>query len=269
MRVYGARKTSPGALSAELAGSATEACIMRRMRGKEKRMAIHDSSACALGIALISNNPALRSGLHMILKECPSASEITEIALSSQAVDIVVRKKPLIVIVDLKLVDADPSALIRSLREAAASSRILVLSGLHDETLTREALAAGAEGVVLTIQPAAVLFAVIESLCGDVPRSMGPRPAQPAAGVISDRPSARTTDLKRVGFIESLTSREREVIQSLAKGFTNMEIAGRLCISETTVRHHFTAIFSKLHVSNRQQLLIAAHRQGLVEFGTS
>jgi LuxR family maltose regulon positive regulatory protein len=72
----------------------------------------------------------------------------------------------------------------------------------------------------------------------------------------------------RMGFIESLTSREREVIQSLAKGFTNMQIADRLFISETTVRHHFTAIFSKLHVSNRQQLLIAAHRQGLVEFGT-
>jgi DNA-binding NarL/FixJ family response regulator len=189
--------------------------------------------------------------------------------VSSQAVEIVVREKPQVVVVDLKLVDADTSVLIRALRTAAADSRILVLSGLNDETLTREALAAGAEGVVFTIQPAAVLFAAIESLCGGVPRSMGPRPAQSATDLTSYRPSARSDDLKRVGFIESLTSREREVIQSLAKGFTNMEIADRLCISETTVRHHFTAIFSKLHVSNRQQLLIAAHRQGLVEFGTS
>jgi DNA-binding NarL/FixJ family response regulator len=205
----------------------------------------------------------------MILNESPRVSEIAEVAVSSQAVEIVVREKPQVVVVDLKLVDADTSALIRALRTAAADSRILVLSGLNDETLTREALAAGAEGVVFTIQPAAVLFAVIESLCGGVPRSMGPRPAQSAIGLISHRPSPRSNDLKRVGFIESLTSREREVIQSLAKGFTNMEIADRLCISETTVRHHFTAIFSKLHVSNRQQLLIAAHRQGLVEFGTS
>jgi len=234
-----------------------------------KQSAIQESSSRALTIVLISNNPVLRRGLHIILKESPFVSEIAEVAVSSQAVDTVVREKPQVVVVDLKLVDADPSALIRALRAAAADSHILVLSGLHDETLTREALAAGAEGVVLTIQPAAVLFAVIESLCGDVPRSMGPRPAQPATGLISDTPSIRTTDLKRVGFIESLTSREREVIQSLAKGFTNIEIADRLCISETTVRHHFTAIFSKLHVSNRQQLLIAAHRQGLVEFGTS
>jgi DNA-binding NarL/FixJ family response regulator len=205
----------------------------------------------------------------MILKESPFISEIAEVAVSSQAVEIVAREKPQVVVIDLKLVDADTSALIRALRTAAADSHILVLSGLNDETLTREALAAGAEGVVFTIQPAAVLFATIESLCGGVPRSMSSRPAQSATRLISYRPSAGSNDLKRVGFIESLTSREREVIQSLAKGFTNMEIADRLCISETTVRHHFTAIFSKLHVSNRQQLLIAAHRQGLVEFGTS
>lgn len=232
-------------------------------------MAVQESSACALRITQISNNPALRSGLHMILKELPFVSEITEVAVSSQAVEIVVREKPQLVVVDLKLADADTSTLIRALRATASDLRILVLSGLNDETLTRKALAAGAEGVVFTIQPAAVLFAAIDSLCGDVPRSMAPGPVQSAAGLTSYRPSARSTDLKRAGFIESLTSREREVLQSLAKGFTNVEIADRLCISETTVRHHFTAIFSKLHVSNRQQLLIAAHRQGLVEFGTS
>ena len=205
----------------------------------------------------------------MILNESPFASEITEVAVSSEALEIVVREKPQVVVIDLKLADADTSALIRALRAAAADSHILVLSGLDDDSLTREALVAGAEGVVFTIQPAAVLFAAIDSLCGGVPRSMATGPAQSAPSLVSHRPPARTNDLNQTGFIESLTSREREVLQSLAKGFTNVEIADRLCISETTVRHHFTAIFSKLHVSNRQQLLIAAHRQGLVEFGTS
>ena len=233
-----------------------------------KQSASQESSVCMLRIALISNNPVLRRGLHLTLKESPFVSEVTEIAVSSQAVEIVVREKPQVIVFDLELADADTSALIRALRAAAGDLHILVLSGLNHGTLTRGALAAGAEGVVLTLQPPAVLFAAIASLFGGVPRSMGPRPEQFATGLISDRPSAKCNDLTRVGFIESLTSREREVIQSLAKGFNNMEIADRLCISETTVRHHFTAIFSKLHVSNRQQLLIAAHRQGLVEFGT-
>ncbi len=217
-------------------------------------MAIQDSSACALRIALISNNHVMRSGFHVILKEFSLVAEITEVAVSSQAVEIIAREKPQIVVVDLKLADADTPALIRALRTVTANLRILAFSGLDDERLTREALAAGAEGIVFTIQPAVVLLAAIESLCG---------------GLTSYRPSARSNTLNRAGFIESLTSREREVLQSLAKGFTNVQIADHLYISETTVRHHFTAIFSKLHVSNRQQLLIAAHRQGLVEFGTS
>ena len=233
-----------------------------------KQSASQESSVCMLRIALISNNPVLRRGLHLTLKESPFVSEVTEIAVGAQAVEIVVREKPQVIVVDLELADADTSALIRALRAAAADLHILVLSGLNHGTLTREALAAGAEGVVLTLQPPAVLFAAIASLFDGVPRSMDPRPAQSATGLISDRPWAGSNDQPRSGFIESLTSREREVIQSLAKGFNNTEIADRLCISETTVRHHFTAIFSKLHVSNRQQLLIAAHRQGLVEFGT-
>lgn len=205
-----------------------------------------------------------------MLKEFPCAAAITEVAVSSQAVETVVREKPQLVVVDVKLADADPSELIKALRAAASNPRILVLVGLEDETLTRKALAAGAEGVVFTIQPAAVLCAaLIDSLSRDVPKATALRPAQAHARPISNGPSARSNELKREGFIESLTLREREVLQALAKGLKNVEIADRLCISETTVRHHFTAIFSKLHVSNRQQLLIAAHRQGLVEFGTS
>ncbi len=234
-----------------------------------KQPAIQESSDCTFGITLISSNPVLRRGLHMILKGSPFVSHIAEVAMGSQAVEIVVREKPQVIVLDLELADADTSALIKALLAAAADLHILVLSGLNDVTLTRGALAAGAEGVVLTLQPPAVLLAAIESLCGGVPRSMGPRLGQSATCPIGDKPSTRSNDLMQRGFIESLTAREREVLQSLAKGFKNMEIADRLCISETTVRHHFTAIFSKLHVSNRQQLLIAAHQKGLVEFGTS
>ena len=229
---------------------------------------IQESSTRTLRIALISNNPVMRMGLRMTLKEYLSFATIIDVCLGSTAVDIIVREKPQVIIIDLELADADTSELIRKLRAAAADSHILVLSGLNDAQLTREALAAGAEGVVLTIQPPPVLFAAIDALCGFAPRPMNPRPALSATGLISERPSAQHNDLPRKGFIESLTSREREIIQSLAKGFKNKEIADRLCISETTVRHHFTAIFGKLHVSSRQQLLITAHQQGLVEFGT-
>jgi DNA-binding NarL/FixJ family response regulator len=187
--------------------------------------------------------------------------------LGNTAVEIVARNKPQVIIVDLEEANADTSELIRRLRAAAADSNILVLSGLGDTKLTREAIAAGAQGVVLTIQPPAVLFAAIDSLCGFAPRPMDDRPADSTIGMIHERPSASKDDQTRAGFVGSLTSREIEIVQSLAKGLKNKQIADRLCIKEETVRRHLTLIFSKMQVTGRQQLLIAARRHGLIEFG--
>lgn len=210
----------------------------------------------------------MRAGLHMILKAHPFASEVDDVLLGANAMETIVRKKPQVIIVDLELADADTSVLIRKLRAAAEDSYILVLSGLDDADLTREALAAGAEAVVLTIQPPAVLFAAIEALCGFPPRPMDHRPAQLAIGLISDESSAISNDRTRAEvFHGRLTSRELEIVHSLARGFKNKQIADRLNIKEATVRRHLTVIFSKMHVSSRQQLLISAHQQGLIEFG--
>jgi DNA-binding NarL/FixJ family response regulator len=228
---------------------------------------IQESNTRFLRIALISSNAVMRMGLHMILKTHPFASEVDDVLLGANAVEIIVRKKPHVIIVDLELADADTSELIRKLRAAAEDSYILVLSGLDDAKLTRDALAAGAEGVVLTIQPPAVLFAAIESLCGLAPRPVDHRPAQSAIGLIGGRSSAGGNDRTRAELNGSLTSRELEIIHSLARGFKNKQIADRLSIKEATVRRHFTVIFSKMQVSSRQQLLIAAHQQGLIEFG--
>jgi DNA-binding NarL/FixJ family response regulator len=233
-----------------------------------KLLPIQESNTRFLRIALISSNAVMRMGLHMLLKTHPFASEVDDVLLGVNAVEIIVRNKPQVIIVDLELADADTSELIRKLRAAAEDSYILVLSGLDDAKLTREALAAGAEGVVLTIQPPAVLFAAIESLCGFAPRPGDHRPAQSAINLIGDRSSVRSDDRTRAGvFNGRLTSRELEIVHSLARGFKNKQIADRLSIKEATVRRHFTVIFSKMQVSSRQQLLIAAHQQGLIEFG--
>jgi DNA-binding NarL/FixJ family response regulator len=233
-----------------------------------KRSPNQESNTRFLSIALISSNAVMRMGLHMILKTHPFASEVDDVLLGANAVEIVARTKPQFVIVDLELADADTSDLIRKLRAAAEDSPILVLSGLDDAKLTREALAAGAEGVVLTIQPPAVLFAAIESVCGLAPRPTDHRPAQSAISPIGNRSSARNNNNRtRAGLNESLTSRELEIVHSLARVFKNKQIADRLSIKEATVRRHFTVIFGKMQVSSRQQLLIAAHQQGLIEFG--
>jgi DNA-binding NarL/FixJ family response regulator len=203
----------------------------------------------------------------MILKMHPFASEVDDAPLDNTALEIVARNKPQVIIVDLEEANADTPELIRQLRAAAADSNILVLSGLGDTKLTREALAAGAQGVVLTIQPPAVLFAAIDSLCGSTPMPMEDRTADSTVCLIDEKSSARNNNGTPTGFIGSLTSREVEIVQSLAKGLKNKQIADKLCIKEATVRRHLTLIFSKMQVTSRQQLLIAAQRHGLIEFG--
>ena len=229
---------------------------------------IQESSTGFLRVALISSNVAIRMGLRMILKTRPLVVEVDDVPVGATAVEIVARKKPQVVIVDLELADADTSELIKNLRAAAAGSKLLVLSGMSDAKLTRDAIAAGADGVMLTIQPPAVLFAAIESLCGVAPRSMDNRPAQSSIGLINDRTLATSDVRPHGGSNRSLTARELEIVQFLAKGFNNTQIAERLLIKEATVRRHLTLIFSKMQVSSRQQLLIAAHRHGLIGFDT-
>jgi len=224
-----------------------------------------ESSSRFLCVGLITGNYVIRMGLHLILGTDPLISKIVDIPVGAHARDIVVREKPQVIIVDLDLSDADPSAVIRELRVAFAASRILVLSGLNDSKPTVDALSAGAEGVVLNVQPPAVLIAAIESLSGFAPRPAGNRSAQSADCQIRDMPVAGSRDFAPPGSIDSLTTREREIIVLISKGLRNKSIADRLYVSDTTVRHHLTSIYSKLHVSSRQQLLIVAHKQGLDE----
>src|SRR3979409_513877 len=97
-----------------------------------KLLPIQESNTRFLRIALISSNAVMRMGLHMLLKTHPFASEVDDVLLGANAVEIIVRNKPQVIIVDLELADADTSELIRKLRAAAEGSYILVLSGLDD-----------------------------------------------------------------------------------------------------------------------------------------
>jgi DNA-binding NarL/FixJ family response regulator len=111
-----------------------------------------------------------------------------------------------------------------------------------------------------------VLIAAIETLCGSKPRVECQIQPDPTIPNVQD--GAMKTD-EEIARMNSLTTREREIISHVARGSKNKDIASRLRISETTVRHHLTNIFSKLEVSSRQKLLILAHQFGLVELTVS
>jgi DNA-binding NarL/FixJ family response regulator len=146
-----------------------------------------------------------------------------------------------------------------------------VLSDFSDHELARKALAMGASGIVLKMQPPSVLIAAIGELCpkhGD--------DSAPTSGTIRDHrhPNGRlsitrSNEAKDRTKISTLTTREREIIWLIGLGLKNKDIAHRLSISDITVRHHLTSIFCKLEIEDRQKLLILAHRYGLADLSGS
>ena len=228
-----------------------------------------DRKDTQIRVLVITANHMIRMGIRMILDQHARFVMSGESNTPRKAIELVERQRPEIVLIDIDICD-DAEGLIHELQHASDESRIVVLSGLEDEELTRKAMTAGAAGVILKIQPPAVLLALMESLCAADPCSAKETEAVKhfSLASIDQKPMTFVTERRRdvtSKRIESLTIREREIISLIARGMRNKDIADRLCISETTVRHHLTNIFGKLDVSNRQELLILAHHYDLVE----
>ena len=142
----------------------------------------------------------------------------------------------------------------------AKNARVLVLTGLRGSESQRRAMLAGAMGVVLKDHAAEVLIKAIHKVHqGEVwldRLTMG--------SVLDEMTQAPEIDPERAK-IASLTDREREVIALIAEGLKNKEIGKRLFISETTVTHHLSSIFSKLEVTDRLELVIYAFAHKLAK----
>ncbi|MGC4095571.1 MAG: response regulator transcription factor [Nitrospira sp.] len=164
--------------------------------------------------------------------------------------------RPDVFILDLET-EPDAIGTLTQIRAAAPTSKIVLLCGLEEQDRAREAFAAGVDGILLKIQPPAVVLAVIEALYV---------PAKSQAHVAREGMGLGTSYKTRVdgappppAWPEALTEREREIIRLVGQGLSNKDIAYKLSISDSTVRHHMTNIFDKVGVPNRQKLLLHAH----------
>jgi DNA-binding NarL/FixJ family response regulator len=167
--------------------------------------------------------------------------------------------RPDVVILDLEI-GHDAIGTIKQIRESTPTSKIVLLCGLVDQARTREAFAAGVDGIILKVQPPTVMLAVIEALNDPAPpQAYGERDG--AVGLDLGPPVKKKSgaDAPPPVWLDAVTEREREIIRLVGQGLSNKEIAYQLSISDSTVRHHMTNIFDKVGVLNRQNLLIHTH----------
>ncbi len=217
-------------------------------------------------VAIVTNNYLLRLGLQKIVDDAKLIRLVGQAAHAGNLDEILTSEQPHIVILDTEIGGAAPD-LIQKIKRVAPGVKTILLSGFDDTECTRQALAAGVDGIVLKVQPSAVLIATINYLAdsgGEVALPIGNRPTPLKLSHTPAISTAPLTPPALTKWSDGLTEREREVVRLISEGLSNKDIADRLCISSITVRHHLTSIFDKLGVSNRQKLLIRAHQQGLV-----
>jgi DNA-binding NarL/FixJ family response regulator len=181
-----------------------------------------------------------------------------------------INRSPDVVLIELDSRGGDALKFIDSLTNRKKDLTVLVLSDLVDHDLARKAMVLGATGIVLKMQPPAVLIAAIL----DLRQSYNCEPLSKVMTVDFKQPQARNSkecivDTNVAKKIQSLTVREREIVRLVSMGLKNKDIANQLHISDITVRHHLTSIFCKLEISDRQKLIILAHRNGLAELAFS
>lgn len=211
---------------------------------------------------IIDDHAVIRAGLRMLIEQDQTMSVVAMAGNRADSLLLAEKQQPDIILFDLMLGDEDGLDFLPALCDISPNSRILVLTGVQTTESHRIAIRRGAMGIVLKQQAADLLLKAIRKVhAGEVwiDRSMM---GSVLDDVRSERQQGSNSEATKIA---SLTPREREVVALVSEGLKNKLIGERLYISETTVTHHLSSVFSKLEVSDRLELIIYAFRHGLAK----
>ncbi len=198
----------------------------------------------------------IRTALKMLIQSWSGVQVVGEVGTPAEAIKAVETERPDILLLDLDFTgDLGGLEYLQKLGSAGAETRIIVLTDMMDSEAHLRAVRLGAMGVVCKKKSPEDLHKAIEKVYSGeawLDRSL-------TASVIAEISRKPKVD-PEVERIATLTERERQVSTLVCEGLANGAIGERLFISETTVRHHLTSIFSKLEVSNRFELAIFLYR---------
>ncbi|HET8846256.1 MAG TPA: LuxR C-terminal-related transcriptional regulator [Ktedonobacteraceae bacterium] len=213
-----------------------------------------------LKILIVDGQAVSRAGLRRLLESYVDLEVVGEAGDSVQAISETAELLPQVVLINAQLPDGQALEILRQVRQLNPEIHVLLLSSEENEDQLYEALRAGVNGYVLTnIAPDELAQAVRIVAHGEV--LVQP---QLAARLLA-RAGEQERNKNGTSLQESLTAREQEVLQLLARGLRNKEIAARLFVSERTVNFHLANIYAKLQVSGRTEALSRALEQGLLK----
>jgi DNA-binding NarL/FixJ family response regulator len=213
----------------------------------------------SIRVVLVDDQTLVRTGFRLVLDETGEIEVVGEATDGAQALDVVARTRPDVVLMDVRMPGVDGIEATRRIRSGAHPAKVIILTTFDLDEYVLAGLRAGASGFLLKDALAADLISAVRVVAhGEavaapsvtrrlIAHYLGSTPAPPATG----------------GRLAALTGREREVLILVTRGLSNTEIAAALVLSESTVKTHVSRILAKLDLRDRVQAVILGYECGL------
>ncbi|WP_328378717.1 response regulator transcription factor [Streptomyces sp. NBC_01020] len=212
-------------------------------------------------VLLADDEALIRAGIRAVLAADPSIEVVAEAADGHEAVELALKHRPDVALLDIRMPRLDGLRAARELRTAAPDTALVMLTTFSEDEYIVRALDSGVSGFLLKSGDPRELIAGVQAVAGGA-AFLSPEVARRVlthlgTGRLSRAAQARTR-------LDPLTDREREVVAQVGAGLSNAEIAAELHVVEGTVKAHVSSVLARLELRNRVQLAILAYEAGLV-----
>ena len=199
---------------------------------------------------IADDHEVVREGLRLALSRSPHIRVIGEATDGKSAVTLTERRRPDVVIMDLRMPDMDGLEATEEILSKMPGTAVLIFTAYGERSLMQRGLESGARGYILKETPHETLIRAVEKVAG---------------GDTFVDPALMAEFIAGKGQMEVLTPREREILQLLADGMSNVDVAAKLFISQETVKSHVRHILAKLEADTRTQAVAIALREAMID----
>jgi DNA-binding NarL/FixJ family response regulator len=199
---------------------------------------------------IADDHEVVREGLRLALSRSPRIRVIGEASDGKSAITLTERRRPDVVIMDLRMPDMDGLEATEMILSKTPETAVLIFTAYGERSLMQRGLESGARGYILKETPHETLIRAVEKVAG---------------GDTFVDPALMAEFIAGKGQMEVLTPREREILQLLADGMSNVDVAAKLFISQETVKSHVRHILAKLEADTRTQAVAIALREAMID----